>query len=205
MHRISKTTCRTINKSKRMKKLIFILFAAFLMPSVLRAEESTPVDTLKGKDGNLYIISKGANGEVTGIQVARKDAKGALMKKGDLIPYLKDAAQQPGGKTASRVFDVVEVMPSFPGGDVAMMDFVMKNMKYPVDAEKKKVQGRVLVQFVVAKDGMLKDIRVARSVYPSLDEEALRVVKSMPKWIPGKQNGKPVNVKYMMPFTFKLN
>ena len=96
------------------------------MPSVLRAEESTPVDTLKGKDGNLYIISKGANGEVTGIQVARKDAKGALMKKGDLIPYLKDAAQQPGGKTASRVFDVVEVMPSFPGGDVAMMDFVMK-------------------------------------------------------------------------------
>ena len=180
-----------------MKKLIFILFAALLMPSVLRAKESTPVDTLKGKDGNLYIISKGANGEVTGIQVARKDAKGALMKKGDLI--------QPGGKTASRVFDVVEVMPSFPGGDVAMMDFVMKNMKYPVDAEKKKVQGRVLVQFVVAKDGMLKDIRVARSVYPSLDEEALRVVKSMPKWIPGKQNGKPVNVKYMMPFTFKLN
>ena len=96
-------------------------------------------------------------------------------------------------------------MPTFPGGQVAMMDFLVKNMKYPADAAKNKVQGRVMVNFIVSKDGSLKDFNVVRSVYPSLDQEAMRVVKAMPKWSPGTQNGEPVNVRFTLPIFFKLN
>lgn len=102
------------------------------------------------------------------------------------------------------VFSVVEQMPSFPGGDMAMMEFLRDNMKYPADAEKQKVEGRVVVQFIVEKDGSLSHVNVLRSAFPSLDEEAVRVVESMPRWEPGIQKGHPVRVKYVIPITFKL-
>ena len=101
-------------------------------------------------------------------------------------------------------FDVVEQMPEVPGGMEALMQFMGQNMKYPKDAQKRKKQGRVLVTFVVEKDGSVSNAVVVKSVWPSLDAEALRVVRAMPKWAPGKQNGKVVRVKFTMPFNFAL-
>jgi protein TonB len=104
----------------------------------------------------------------------------------------------------NKVFDVVEQMPSFPGGMGALMSWLSQNIKYPVIAAENGVQGRVIVQFVVEKDGSITDVKVAKSVDPSLDKEASRVVSAMPKWTPGKQNGSAVRVKYTVPVTFKL-
>lgn len=102
------------------------------------------------------------------------------------------------------VFQVVEKMPSFPGGDAALFKFLNENVKYPVIAQENGVQGRVICQFVVNRDGSIVDVEVVRSVDPSLDKEAIRVIKSMPKWSPGQQRGKPVRVKYTLPVNFRL-
>lgn len=101
--------------------------------------------------------------------------------------------------------DDVEVMPEFKGGNKAMMEFLMMNVKYPQTAAKAKQQGRAVVGFVVGKDGTISDIYIVKSAgYDVLDEEAMRVVKAMPAWEPGKLKGKPVNVKYFVPITFRL-
>lgn len=103
------------------------------------------------------------------------------------------------------IFVVVESMPEFPGGQQALFKYINENVKYPVIAQENGIQGRVICQFVVNKDGSIVDIEVVRSGGdPSLDKEAVRVVKSMPKWKPGKQRGKPVRVKFTLPVNFKL-
>ena len=102
-----------------------------------------------------------------------------------------------------KIFRVVEEMPKFKGGDAKLMEFLMMNMKYPESAIKAKQQGRAIVGFVVGKDGTVSDVYIEKSTgYDVLDNEAMRVVKSMPAWKPGKQKGKPVNVKYFVPITF---
>lgn len=108
-------------------------------------------------------------------------------------------------QSATKAYEVVEVMPEFKGGNKAMMEFLMMNMKYPESAAKAKQQGRAVVGFVVGKDGTVSDVHITKSAgYTVLDEEAMRVVKAMPAWEPGKQKGKPVNVKYFVPITFRL-
>ena len=102
------------------------------------------------------------------------------------------------------IFQVVEEMPKFPGGLQEAMVFIGKNIKYPVAAQEARIEGRVIVQFVVGKDGSVSDIHTVRGVSPELDAEAIRVVSMMPKWIPGKQRGKAVAVKYTMPIMFRL-
>ena len=102
-------------------------------------------------------------------------------------------------------FMIVESMPEFPGGQQAMMRYIAENIKYPVIAQENGIQGRVICQFVVEKDGKVSDIQVVRSSgEASLDKEAQRVIGSMPKWKPGKQRGKPVRVKYTLPVNFRL-
>ena len=103
-----------------------------------------------------------------------------------------------------KVYEKVEVMPEFPGGDQAMMQFVADNVKYPQEAIDKEISGRVMVGFVVEKDGSISDVKVVKGIGGGCDEEAVRVVNAMPKWKPGMDKGKPVRVSYMMPFTFKL-
>ncbi len=95
-------------------------------------------------------------------------------------------------------------MPQFPGGEQALFKFLNENIKYPVIAQENGIQGRVICQFVVNTDGSIVDIQVVRGVDPSLDKEAVRVIQSMPKWIPGKQRGKPVRVRFTLPINFKL-
>ena len=103
-----------------------------------------------------------------------------------------------------KVFEKVEDMPEFPGGEQAMMKFVSENVQYPEEAKEKEISGRVLVGFIVEKDGSVNEVKIVRGIGGGCDEEAVRVVKAMPKWKPGKEKGKPVRVSYMMPFTFKL-
>ena len=104
----------------------------------------------------------------------------------------------------SVVFEVVEEMPDFPGGMKALMEYLSKNIKYPAEAHAKGIQGRVIVCFVVKKDGSIDNIKVVRSVDPYLDKEAIRVITAMPKWKPGKQRGETVNVKFTVPVAFRL-
>lgn len=108
-------------------------------------------------------------------------------------------------QSKQNVYDVVEQMPEFPGGMPAMIEFLQTNLNYPKDAKKQKVGGRVLVMFVVETDGSMSNVRVAKKIFPSLDAEALRVVKAMPKWNPGKEKGKPVRVNFTLPIVFSLN
>ena len=103
-----------------------------------------------------------------------------------------------------KVLEKAEVMPEYPGGEQAMMKFVADNVKYPQDARDKEISGRVLVSFVVEKDGSIGDVKVVKGIGGGCDEEAVRVVNAMPKWKPGMDKGKPVRVSYMMPITFKL-
>ena len=103
------------------------------------------------------------------------------------------------------VFNIVEKMPEFPGGTDAMMKYVRQNLRYPEEAKGKGISGRVFVSFVVEKDGSVNEVKVLRGIGGGCDEEAVRVVRSMPKWTPGMQKGKPVRVNYNMPFFFKLN
>ena len=102
------------------------------------------------------------------------------------------------------VFDVVEQMPEYPGGMQALFQYMADNLKYPKDAMKQQVEGRVLVQFIVETDGSISNTEVIKRVFPSLDAEATRVISAMPKWTPGKQNGKVVRVKYTIPVSFRL-
>jgi protein TonB len=103
------------------------------------------------------------------------------------------------------IFVVVESMPEFPGGQQEMMKYIAENIKYPVIAQENGIQGRVICQFVIEKNGSVTDIQVVRSSGDaSLDKEAERVIKTMPKWKPGKQRGKPVRVKYTIPVAFRL-
>ena len=107
-------------------------------------------------------------------------------------------------KKNQKVFDVVEQMPEFPGGMEALFKYMAENMKYPEDAKKQQVEGRVLVQFIVETDGSVSNTEVLMRVFPSLDAEAVRVISGMPKWIPGKQNGKVVRVEYTIPVSCRF-
>lgn len=122
-----------------------------------------------------------------------------------VAPVSPEAKEAPADSTAKEeVFMVAEQMPEFPGGMKELLKFLQDNLKYPENAMKNNVQGRVIVQFVVEKDGTLTEFKVARSVDPDLDAEALRVLQTMPKWKPGMQRGKIVRVKFIVPVSFKL-
>ena len=124
--------------------------------------------------------------------------------RSDIATVAPPPPPAPKPEVSTKVFDVVEEMPSFPGGNGALMSYLNGNTKYPVVAQENGVQGKVIISFVVERDGSISDVRVARSVDPSLDREAQRVVKSMPRWTPGKQNGQTVRVKYTVPVVFRL-
>ena len=118
------------------------------------------------------------------------------------VPDVTDFGDYEGEDTGeAQIFQVVEDMPAFPGN---VTKWISKNVKYPVLAMENGIQGKVFVQFVIEKDGSITDVKVSRGVDASLDKEAVRVVKAMPKWKPGKQRGKPVRVSYTLPIFFQL-
>ena len=168
----------------------------FTAPIIKKDEEVKPEDEIKTQD--QLNESKTAIGtfDVKG----NDDANGEVLKAKEVIAQ----PEPPKHEEESKVFDIVEQMPSFPGGSAALMKFLSENIKYPVVAQENGVQGRVVVAFVVERDGSITDVHIARGVDPSLDKEAVRVVKSMPKWTPGKQNGSAVRVKFNVPVAFRL-
>ena len=167
----------------------------FTAPVIKRDDQVKPEDEIKTQE---EIMS-------TKTAIGALDVKGNDDAAGEVLK-IKEAVAQPEPKPEieTKIFEVVEQMPQFPGGDAALMKFLSDNVKYPVVAQENGVQGRVVISFVVERDGSITDVKVARSVDPSLDREAARVVKSMPNWIPGKQNGSAVRVKYNVPVSFRL-
>ena len=157
------------------------------------------------KEGNFSLeTSVGARIEVmyVGYETYSVGISKAYAKDREyMIALNKEGSERNNGQ----VFDVVETMPQFPGGAPALFEFLSKNIKYPAEAEKADKQGRVIVTFVVGKDGSISDARVVKSVDPLLDAEALRVINAMPNWTPGTQSGRTVNVKYTVPITFRLD
>ena len=127
-----------------------------------------------------------------------------LEKKATIID--NDSETVPSSENLKgRIYYVVEGMPEFPGGEEALRKFISQNVTYPKEAEEKKIQGRVYIKFVISADGYVRNVEVARGVDPLLDQEALRVVESLPKWTPGKQDGDNVNVTLTVPINFVLN
>lgn len=164
----------------------------FTAPEIKKDEEVNPEDELKTQDELAQNTAAIGAFDVQG----NDEAEGEVLKAKEVI------AQE--AEEAEKVFDVVEQMPTFPGGNEALFAFLSKNIRYPAVAEENGVQGRVIVTFVVERDGSITDVKVIKSVDPSLDKEAMRLVKSMPNWIPGKQNGQAVRVKFTLPVTFQL-
>lgn len=144
----------------------------------------------------LQIAENDADVQETTIQSSEENNQAVEIKY--VAPVVEEEPEE------AEIFMVVEEMPEFPGGMAECLKFLGKNIKYPTIAQENGVQGRVIVQFVVNQDGSIVDPVVVRSVDPYLDKEALRVIKTMPKWKPGKQRGKAVRVKYTVPVTFKL-
>lgn len=120
-------------------------------------------------------------------------------------PVRSEPLDKPQPVNRNRVYDVVEQMPSFPGGNSGLMTYLNQHTHYPAEAQENGVQGRVVVSFVVEKNGQINDVTVMRHVDPSLDKEAIRVVRNMPRWTPGKQGGEPVRVRFTVPVSFRLN
>jgi periplasmic protein TonB len=117
------------------------------------------------------------------------------------IEYIESTTEE---VVEEEIFTIVEDMPSFPGGEEALFKYLGQNIKYPQLAKEAGITGKVYVNFVVDKDGNVTDVKVLRGIGGGCDEEAIRVVKNMPKWSPGKQRGKPVKVSYNLPIRFSL-
>ncbi|MDB5283779.1 MAG: family metallopeptidase [Bacteroidota bacterium] len=122
-----------------------------------------------------------------------------------LFSICVNAQKDSTGGNDSKIFTFVEHVPEFPGGDMGVIKFLQQNIKYPKRERNKDIQGKVIVRFVVDIDGSVKDVVVVNSVSPGLDKEAVRVVKLLPKFKPGTQQGKPVMVYYNLPIKFSLN
>lgn len=133
-----------------------------------------------------------------GVLCEVKDEKKLIIKMNNAV---YDSLDTTTAKNYDDVFQVVEGMPKFPGD---LNIYLGKNVNYPEEAQKEKIQGRVIVQFIIEKDGTITNVKVHRSVHQLLDKEAIRVVENMPKWIPGTQRGKPVRVSYTVPINFRL-
>lgn len=159
--------------------------------SEVKEEDEIKLDEVQKSDKAVGAFTVEGNDEVGG----------AVLKAKEDI-----AAPEPPKHVVeeTKIFTVVEQMPMYPGGDGALMDYLRDNIHYPTVAAENGVQGRVVVGFVVERDGSITDVKILRGVDPSLDREAMRVVKNMPKWTPGKQNGSAVRVKYQVPVSFRL-
>ena len=168
----------------------------FTAPVIKKDEEVKPDEELKTQDELMSTKTAIGTFDVKG----NDDANGEILKAKEVIAE----PEPPKHEEENKVFDIVEQQPLFPGGPAALMKYLSENTKYPVVAQENSVQGRVTVQFVVEKDGSISDVHVLRGVDPSLDKEAVRVVKSMPRWTPGKQNGITVRVNYRVPVLFRL-
>ncbi len=138
------------------------------------------------------------------VNISIADVQGNDEENGQDIADFREVAAEPVVEEKEEVYVAVEQMPQFPGGPAELMKYIGENLKYPSIAQENGIQGKVILRFVVTKNGTVGEVQVLRSLDPACDKEAVRVVKSLPKWIPGKQNGNNVAVWFTLPVTFKL-
>lgn len=165
-------------------------------------EVKIPISSSKIVQGKRTSVDS----EIKGIAVAEikehKEKESAELDEIVVVGYSSNEKQD--SENDKKVFDVVEVPPVFAGGEKAMFEYLSKNIRYPVEAQKQKIQGRVVVQFVVNDEGKVSNAKIVYSIDTYLDAEALRIINAMPDWTPGKQGGKNVSVRYVLPIQFKL-
>ncbi len=194
--RITMMLKRKSNPWARLKYAYILPLAAISVATLANAKVSEPLNALsevKVSDLSDYLIQKSEKSNAVAIKT----------------PYLSlPETQKPQKKIKFTrpdvVYDMVEEQPKYPGGVAAMMNYLSANIKYPNSAKQKGIEGKVLVQFVVDKSGIIRNYKVIRSINTDLDKEAIRVVKNMPKWTPGMQKGKKVSVRYTLPISFQL-
>ena len=163
---------------------------------VMNPAESEEMDAEKAAEAELSKAEEAKTEEADKVAEVKAEAKAEVK--------VKNKAQADTTKKKKYWDCIPETMPYFPGGQELLLKYLAANIKYPASAVKAKKQGRVIVTFIVQKDGSITHAKIAKSIDPELDAEALRVVRGMPKWIPGTQLGKPVNVKYTLPVKFSL-
>ena len=196
-----KTRIRMMNKRRsrgigRLKYLLALPAAALLAAACQNKESKGNDQEAKGNEMEEVMVVGYASDDRTeenSVAITVENPVGVSTDEGT------------GTTPLGKVYDMVEQAPSFPGGPSELMTYLSKNIKYPKEAQAAKQEGRVIVQFVVTSTGGVADIKVMRGVSPVLDQEAIRVVKNMPKWTPGRQDGEAVNVRYTLPVTFRLS
>ncbi len=163
---------------------------------VIKKDEEVPDESLMKSQDDLV---------KSDVQISIADVKGTNEETGiDIATLIEHKVIVEEEKKEEKIFDIVEQAPSFPGGEAEMYKWLSSNINYPVVAQENNIQGRVVCQFVVGRNGEIEDVKVVRGVDSSLDKEAIRVISAMPKWIPGRQGGNAVKVRYTLPVQFKL-
>ena len=206
-----------LHKKSNPTRLFKLVALIPIVAAALAVNAETVTDYVYGEPETLQSVKKGKvnatikTGMNSAITVVAADAEQDAQtsdnktdKVNDIVKDKEDDDPDLQKNDNDKAYDVVEEMPQYPGGVGKLMEYVSMNVRYPKEAESKSIQGRVVTTFVIEKDGNIADAEVVKSVDPALDAEALRVVKAMPKWTPGKQDGKPIRVKYTMPITFAL-
>ena len=195
-------------RTSEMGKAKYLLFAplaaALLMVSNIETVAREVSEQLSGK---VAVQEKTSSpSENVGLAAFAQKTKQvvATKKKAKQTPQTKSSVKTQKGKKSTTACNMAETMPIFPGGQGAFLKYMNTNVKYPKTAVEAKKQGTVIVGFVVDREGNITEPKILRSIDEALDAEALRVISSSPKWTPGTQNGKPVNVKYTVPVRFQL-
>lgn len=167
------------------------------IPPVIGTDESV------SEENELHDMEKIVNAKIT---IGNYDVDNGSTDEGAILKKLEGEIMGKGAghEDTNTIVKFAEIMPQFPGGEQEMYRFISENLKYPVPDQEMGIQGRVTIRFVVSKTGEIKDAEIQKGISPSCDKEALKVIKSMPRWIPGKQNGNPVAVYYTIPVVFKL-
>ena len=169
----------------------------------MEADKTAEAALIKAEEAKAEEADKAAEAKAAE-EAKAEEAKAVEQAKQNAEEKVKSKAQADTTKKKKSWDCIPETMPQFPGGREVLLKYLAANIKYPASAVKAKKQGRVIVTFIVQKDGSITHAKIARSINPELDAEALRVVKGMPKWTPGTQLGKPVSVKYVLPVKFSL-
>ncbi len=176
----------TTNKKTHSMRLLKLLVLATIAGTTLTLNARTVTDYTYDEPQQQQSVKKGTK---------KAPIRSRSVRQSDVIVV--------DSETQDEILDVAEQMPEFPGGQGAMREYISSHMKYPEEARKNGIQGMVIATFVVEKNGSITNTRIAKSVDPQLDAEALRLIKSMPRWTPGKQNGKPARVKFTLPVRFR--
>ena len=190
-----------LHKKSERRSLLKLLALIPIVGIALALNARTVTDYVYDEPQKQQPVKKGKKAGT--IKVNGQDIK--VVEQDDIVTVEGEVEAPAQESPADDAFDVVEQMPEYPGGPKALMEFLNNNVQYPAEAEKAGIQGRVIATFVVEKDGSISNAKVVKSVDPLLDAEAIRVISAMPNWIPGKQNGKVVRVKYTVPLSFHLD